>query len=140
MAKVKSIKNLLKFSIFVVIAAVIYFLGTYGYDYYSVKIDKIKLNETAYIYITPQDKCRISKQENKGDRTGHHRGRLQQIGKAQQFQQPQTQRKVRHQERRHHERHIQPHCQQRTNTRKDNNTLNPRCTGSHWTHMQPIDD
>lgn len=55
MAKVKSFKNLLKFSIFVVIVAVIYFLGTYGYDYYSVKIDKIKLNETAYIYITPQD-------------------------------------------------------------------------------------
>ena len=55
MAKVKNIKNLLKFSIFVVIAAITYFLCTYGYDYYSVKIEKIKLDETVHIHITPMD-------------------------------------------------------------------------------------
>lgn len=44
-------KNLLKFSIFIVIAAIAY----YGYDYYCVKIGKVKLDETAYIYITLED-------------------------------------------------------------------------------------
>ena len=44
--------------IFIAIAAlaiIAYFAVTIGYKYYTVKIQKIELNETAYIYITPQD-------------------------------------------------------------------------------------
>ncbi|MBQ5644791.1 MAG: endolytic transglycosylase MltG [Bacteroidaceae bacterium] len=48
-------KNLIKFSIFILIATIVYFIGTYGHDYYIVKIEKVELKETAYIYITPQD-------------------------------------------------------------------------------------
>lgn len=37
------------------IAAIAYFGYTLGYKYYSVKMLKLKLDETAYIYVTPQD-------------------------------------------------------------------------------------
>ena len=38
-----------------VLAMVAYVGYTLGYKYYSVKISKITTNETAYIYVTPQD-------------------------------------------------------------------------------------
>lgn len=37
------------------IATIAYFGYTLGYKYYSVKMLKLKLDETAYIYVTPQD-------------------------------------------------------------------------------------
>ena len=55
MKKAKNIKILLTLSIFIAIATAIYFISTDGYDYYSAKMDKVKLDETAYIYITPDD-------------------------------------------------------------------------------------
>lgn len=40
---------------FVAIAAIAYIAWILGYKYYSVKMQKIEIAETAYIYITPQD-------------------------------------------------------------------------------------
>ena len=51
----RKMRSLIKFSIFILIAAIVYFIGTYGHDYYTVKIGKVELKETAYIYITPLD-------------------------------------------------------------------------------------
>ena len=57
MGKVKkSRKGLcLSIAVTVALAAVAYLGYTLGYKYYSVKISRITTNETAYIYITPQD-------------------------------------------------------------------------------------
>lgn len=38
-----------------IIATAAYFVCTYGYEYYTIKIQKVELKETAYIYITPDD-------------------------------------------------------------------------------------
>ncbi len=53
--KKKTGKKLFKYAIFVLIAAIAYFSCTYGYEYYTIKIKRVELKETAYIYITPDD-------------------------------------------------------------------------------------
>ena len=55
MKKSTVIKTILTFSVLIAITTIIYFICTDGYDYYKVKTEKVKLSETAYIYITPQD-------------------------------------------------------------------------------------
>ena len=53
--KRKSRKGLYFLTVAAVLAAIAYIGYTLGYKYYSVKILKIATDETAYIYITPQD-------------------------------------------------------------------------------------
>ena len=57
MGKVKKSRKRLYLSIIAatLFATVAYLGYTLGYKYYSVKISRITTNETAYIYITPQD-------------------------------------------------------------------------------------
>ena len=57
MKKAKKTKIILILSAFIalVIAIALYFIATYGYDYYKVKKEKIELSETVYIHITPED-------------------------------------------------------------------------------------
>ena len=40
---------------FAFLATLAYIAGTMGYKYYSVKIQKVNIDKTGYIYITPQD-------------------------------------------------------------------------------------
>ena len=51
----KSKKGILLLTLMAILAISAYFGYTLGYKYYSVKISRITTNETAYIYITPQD-------------------------------------------------------------------------------------
>ncbi len=51
----KGKKGLLIVTTMAVIAAGIYFGCTLGYKYYTVKVSRIAIDETAYIYINPQD-------------------------------------------------------------------------------------
>lgn len=53
--KEKSKSKALIFIAVAIVAAIAYLGYTMGYKYYSVKMLKVKLDETAYIYITPQD-------------------------------------------------------------------------------------
>jgi UPF0755 protein len=53
--KEKSNSKALIFIAVAIVAAIAYLGYTMGYKYYSVKMLKVKLDETAYIYITPQD-------------------------------------------------------------------------------------
>ena len=53
--KEKKSKKPLIFIAIAALAIIAYFAATMGHKYYTVKIQKIELNETAYIYITPQD-------------------------------------------------------------------------------------
>ena len=53
--KRKSRKGLYLLIAVAAVAAIAYFGYTMGYKYYSVKIARITIDETAYIYITPQD-------------------------------------------------------------------------------------
>lgn len=55
MGKRSKKKNILAALAAITIAIIAYFGYTYGYDYYLVKMKKIDLSETAYIYIAPQD-------------------------------------------------------------------------------------
>ena len=55
MGKRSKKKNILLALTFIIIAIIAFFGYTYGYDYYLVKMKKIDMSETAYIYITPQD-------------------------------------------------------------------------------------
>ena len=48
----KSRKGLLMTIIMAAIAAGAYFACTLGYKYYTVKVSRIAIDETAYIYIT----------------------------------------------------------------------------------------
>ena len=53
--KGKDKKKLLLLAAVATLAAAAYIGYTLGYKYYSVKMSRITINETAYIYITPQD-------------------------------------------------------------------------------------
>ena len=53
--KGKNKRKLLIFIALAALAALAYIGYTLGYKYYSVKISTVQLDETAYIYITPQD-------------------------------------------------------------------------------------
>ena len=53
--KGKDKKKLLLLAAVATLAAAAYIGYTLGYKYYSVKMSRIAINETAYIYITPQD-------------------------------------------------------------------------------------
>ncbi len=53
--KRKSKNKTLIFIAITIIAAIAYFGYAMGYKYYSVKVSRVKLDETAYIYLTPQD-------------------------------------------------------------------------------------
>ena len=54
MAKKEKRKVLILIAL-IAIAASAYIAGTMGYKYYSVKLYKVEINETAYIHITPED-------------------------------------------------------------------------------------
>ncbi len=54
-SKGKNKRRVLLFAATAIIAAAAYTGYTLGYKYYSVKVKRINLDETAYIYITPQD-------------------------------------------------------------------------------------
>ena len=54
-SKGKNKKKVLLLAATAIIAAAAYTGYTLGYKYYSVKVKRINLNETAHIYITPQD-------------------------------------------------------------------------------------